>query len=109
MTLQWLACVSLHMDAQDKRVPEFAPPLRLANSPSQGNLILNYKPVYASTPWHLCCVSLCQLGGKLIEQYGHVRYVEYIWHNGRQWTTKTDWERIEDGEWVVIELPQSNY
>jgi len=52
---------------------------------------------------------LCQLGDKLSEQYGQVRYVEYIWHNGRQWTIRADWERFENGEWTVIELPVSNY
>ena len=52
---------------------------------------------------------ICALGDKLSEQYGQVRYVETIWHNGNQWTIRADWERLENGQWMVFELPVSNY
>ena len=53
--------------------------------------------------------TLCRLGDKLKETYGQVRYSECVYHDGRQWTKKADWERFEDGQWVVIELPVENY
>ena len=46
---------------------------------------------------------ICDFGDSLREKYGLVRYAEYIYHNGKQWTLKAGWERFVDGEWTEIE------
>ena len=45
---------------------------------------------------------LCQFGDRLKAEFGDVRYVETIWHNGQQWTKKSGWERLEAGKWIEI-------
>ena len=44
---------------------------------------------------------LCQAGEHLAEKLGlevsQVRYARYVLHDGRQWTDKARWERLEDG------------
>jgi hypothetical protein len=52
---------------------------------------------------------ICHLGDQLRDEYGTVRYAEYIEHTGRQWTIRATWERLENGVWVTLELPLENY
>ena len=52
---------------------------------------------------------ICELGDKLREQYGEVRYSDYIVYSNGQWTRRATWERLLDGEWVEIDLPLQNY
>ena len=53
--------------------------------------------------------ALTDLGDKLRQQYGEVRYAEYIFYVNNQWTCKAGWERLENGDWFEIELPLENY
>ena len=52
---------------------------------------------------------MCDLGDKLREQLGEVRYVTRIIHSGDQWTIEATWERLVDSKWEPFDLPIQNY
>jgi hypothetical protein len=52
---------------------------------------------------------MCELGDKLREQFGDVRYVTRIIHNGNQWTIEASWERLVSETWIPFDLPIQNY
>ena len=52
---------------------------------------------------------LYDLGDKLRQQYGEVRYVDTIQFEHDQWTRKASWERLENGQWIKFDLPLENY
>lgn len=52
---------------------------------------------------------LTQLGDRLRQEHGEVRYIERTEHDGERWTVSATWERFVGGEWVAFDLPMSNY
>jgi ribA/ribD-fused uncharacterized protein len=50
-------------------------------------------------------LNLSKLGDLLRQRYGQIRHVEYTWQKRGQWTARAHWERVENGQWIVIELP----
>jgi hypothetical protein len=51
----------------------------------------------------------CELGDKLREEFGEVRYSDYIVFVNGQWTRRATWERWDDGRWIEFDLPLLNY
>lgn len=47
--------------------------------------------------------SLCRIGDELREKH-LVRHIHILFHNGRQWTIESRWERFDDNsnEWIEI-------
>jgi hypothetical protein len=54
-------------------------------------------------------VIMCELGDRLRDQFGEVRYVTRIVHNSDQWTIEASWERLVDDQWAPFDLPIQNY
>jgi hypothetical protein len=52
---------------------------------------------------------LCELGDKLRDEFGPVRYVTRIIHTGDQWTVEASWERLVGDQWEAFDLPILNY
>ena len=49
---------------------------------------------------------LCRKGDELKERWGEVRYIDYTFHNGKQWTKVIRWEyKGADGIWHEIAWP----
>jgi hypothetical protein len=75
---------------------------------AKGRLIMKRSQTRRSQPSDSFEI-LTQVGDKLRAQYGEVRYVETVFHNGSQWTVKADWERLDGEAWRVVELGVENY
>jgi hypothetical protein len=43
------------------------------------------------------------LAGRLGRRIEEIRHIEIRYHDGRQWTIRTAWEQLIDGQWVEVD------